>query len=127
VMGGYAGRRHDPGTNVMDAADLELEPCLSFDDRARFMAAALDALEHCGDVLRVDCSALVHFDDEGVALLLALGRYAEGIGVRVELIEAPLALRYAVETRGSGSLFTWAPLAPWASLSKHTTERLDIP
>ena len=91
------------------------------------MTEALDALERCGGRLRVDGSELLDFDDAGVALLVALGRYGASLGVQVELAGAPLLMRCAIETRGFGTLFTWTPKVPWAAIAGAVRDPVTVP
>ena len=70
------------------------------------------ALDSTGQRLVVECSALVRFDDYGIAMLVGLAHYSQRRQVRVLLANPPLPLRERLEVTGMAWFFDWRPLSP---------------
>lgn len=57
-----------------------------------------------GKTARVDCAALDRFDSSAVVVLLAALRYAEGAGIKLELVNLPQKLLKLASLYGADGL-----------------------
>jgi anti-anti-sigma regulatory factor len=89
---------------------LVLVGALDSTTRDRFRTAAVIALDlaaSAGVSLVLDCRAAGFVDDEGAAMLVALGRTARSLSTPVRIEAAPIQLRGKLELAAAIELFEW--------------------